>query len=241
MAGVVRIGTSGWHYPHWVGPFYPEHLGPAEMLGFYARTFDTVEINSSFYRLPTGRAVAAWRAAVPPHFVFAVKASRFLTHMKKLRDPESSLARLLAVVDGLGASLGPIVFQLPPRWHLDLERLRGFLRALPRDHRFALELRDPTWHTDAVVELLRRHGVAFCVFDIAGFQSPAWITADFAYVRLHGPARQAYTGSYSQAELRAWAERIRRWRRQADAVYIYFDNDDRAFAVENALRLRELV
>jgi len=241
MAGVVRIGTSGWHYPHWVGRFYPEHLRPGEMLAFYARTFDTVEINSSFYRLPTERAIAEWREAVPPHFLFAVKGSRFLTHMKKLKDPESSLGRFLPVVDGLGPKLGPIVFQLPPRWHLDVERLRRFLGALPRGRRFALELRDPTWHTEAVLELLRRHGVAFCAFDIAGVQSPTWVTADFVYVRLHGPARQAYSGSYSKAQLRTWAERVRRWRQQVDAVYVYFDNDDRAFAVENARRLRDLV
>lgn len=241
MAGIVRIGTSGWHYPHWVGRFYPEHLRPGEMLAFYARTFDTVEINSSFYRLPTGQAIAEWRAAVPPRFLFAVKGSRFLTHMKKLEDPESSLGRFLPVVEGFGPKLGPIVFQLPPRWHLDVDRLRRFLDALPRGRRFALELRDPTWHTAAVAELLRRHGVAFCVFDLAGFQSPAWVTADFVYVRLHGPTRQAYSGRYSTAQLRTWAERVRRWRQQVDAVYVYFDNDDRAFAVDNARELRDLV
>jgi uncharacterized protein YecE (DUF72 family) len=241
MAGAVRIGTSGWHYSHWVGRFYPAHLRPGERLAFYARTFDTVEINSSFYRVPGERAVAGWRAAVPPDFVFAVKGSRFLTHMKKLQAPQSSLRRLLDAVGGLGPKLGPIVFQLPPRWSLDLGRLRRFLRALPRDRRFAIELRDATWHTDSVVELLRRHGVAFCVFDIAGFESPAWVTADFAYVRLHGPGEQAYTGRYSKAQLRIWAERIRHWREEVDAVYVYFDNDDRAFAVENARQLRDLV
>jgi uncharacterized protein YecE (DUF72 family) len=241
MACDVRIGTSGWHYKHWMGRYYPAGLKPREMLSFYARTFDTVEINNSFYRLPTEQAVADWRLTAPEGFVFAVKGSRFLTHMKKLKDPEAGLDRFLPVVEGLKEKLGPIVFQLPPRWHVNLERLADFLRALPRDHRFAFELRDPTWHTEAVAGLLREHNAAFCAFDIAGFRSPTWVTADFAYVRLHGPTEHAYRGAYSDDLLREWAGRIREWRERLAAVYLYFDNDDAAFAVDDARRLREMV
>jgi uncharacterized protein YecE (DUF72 family) len=240
MRGRVHIGTSGWHYKHWVGRFYPAGTRPNEMLALYSTAFDTVEVNNSFYRLPTPEAVAEWRAAVPEGFRFAVKGSRYLTHMKKLKDPESGLDRFLASVEGLKESLGPIVFQLPPHWHVNLGRLEDFLAALPRDHRFAFEFRDPTWHTEDVCDLLRAYGAAFCIFDIAGFQSPLHVTADFVYVRLHGPESRAYHGSYSREQLAEWAERVRGWRDDLGDVYVYFDNDV-GDAVDNARRLDEMV
>jgi uncharacterized protein YecE (DUF72 family) len=236
----VRIGTSGWHYAHWIGRFYPAGTAAGAMLALYAETFDTVEVNNTFYRLATPEAVAEWRATVPDGFLFAVKGSRYLTHMKKLKDPEIGLDRFLASVSGLGDALGPIVFQLPPRWHVNRSRLETFLLALPRDQRFAFEFRDPTWHTDEVADLLRAHRAAFCIFDIAGFQSPFVVTADFVYVRLHGPDARAYHGSYSPAQLRTWADRIRAWREEGRDVYVYFDND-LGDAVENARRLAKMV
>ena len=241
MAAGVRIGTSGWHYKHWMGAFYPAGLKPREMLDYYARTFDTVEINNSFYRLPTEQAVDEWRSTAPDGFLFAVKGSRYLTHMKKLTDPEPGLDRFLPRVEALAEKFGPVVFQLPPRWRANVERLREFLRALPRDHRFAFEFRDPSWHTDEVCDVLREHGAAFCVFDISGAQSPVRVTADFTYVRLHGPSEHAYSGSYDDAGLREWADRIAAWRGELDGVYVYFDNDIAACAVGDARRLLEMV
>lgn len=237
----IRIGTSGWHYAHWRGTFYPEHLPTSRWLAYYLQHFDTVEINNSFYRLPSESTLASWRDAVPEGFRFAAKASRYLTHMKKLTDPESALHTFLPRIEVLGSRLGPILFQLPPRWRCNPERLGAFLAILPRAHRYAFEFRDPSWHVPAIYDLLRRQGVAYCVYDLAGFQSPFVVTTDFAYVRLHGPGPSAYRGSYRTEQLMAWAHRIQAWQSELDAVYVYFDNDERAYAVHNALGLKSLL
>lgn len=239
--GEIRIGTSGWHYAHWRGAFYPEALPTAEWLGYYLRTFDTVEVNHSFYRLPAESTLAGWRDAVPAGFVFAAKASRYLTHMKKLLDPQSALDTFLPRLEVLGPRLGPLLFQLPPRWRRNVPRLAGFLEALPATHRYAFEFRDPSWHHPEVYALLERHGMAFCAYDLAGFQSPLALTADFAYVRLHGPSASAYQGSYDREQLVAWAERVRAWQRDLQAVYVYFDNDAEGYAAANARELKLLL
>ncbi len=235
-----HIGTSGWHYDHWRGPFYPENLPPGEYLKFYRRFFHTVEINNSFYRLPTEKALLAWRAAVPPGFVFAVKGSRYITHMKKLKDPEASLATFLARIQLLGDRLGPVLFQLPPHWGYNEERLRAFLRALPRDFRYALEFRDPGWLNDRAYRLLGEHGVAFCIYEFAGRLSPREVTADFVYLRLHGPGG-AYQGRYDRRTLTGWARAITAWEEQGLGVYCYFDNDEAGYAAQNALELQEML
>jgi len=234
-----RIGTSGWHYGHWRGPFYPRDLPAARMLDFYARRFDSVEINNSFYRLPTAETFAAWRDAAPPGFLFAVKASRYLTHMKKLKEPEQGLERLLPRVEVLRKKLGPVLFQLPPFWDLNLDRLAAFLDALPRTHRYAFEFRHPAWHQAPVYELLARHNAAYCIYELAGFRSPVQVTAGFAYVRLHGPEGK-YAGRYSPAALRFWARHIEEWRQRLKAVYVYFDNDQAGYAAPNAAELKAM-
>ena len=236
----LHIGTSGWHYTHWRGVFYPEKLPASRWLDYYAQHFDTVELNSTFYRLPPENGVDTWRESSPRGFCFAAKGSRFLTHMKKLKDPVPGIARFFERVDRLERKLGPVVFQLPPWWGVNLERLEGFLEALPPRHKYAFELRNPTWHTDAVYRILRRHHAAFCIFEIAGFQSGFELTANWTYIRLHGPGG-AYEGSYPEETLRTWAGRIRRWQPDLRAVYVYFDNDEAGYAVENALRLKELL
>jgi uncharacterized protein YecE (DUF72 family) len=240
MPGTIHIGTSGWHYDHWRGPFYPPDLSPAHFLAFYAERFATVEINNSFYRMPSPAALATWRDATPPSFRFAVKGSRYLTHMKKLKDPETGLANFLPRLEALGEKLGPILFQLPPHWRADPERLAAFLTALPASQRFAFELRDPSWHVPAIYERLAHHNAACCIYDLAGRQSPVALTADFVYVRLHGPDG-AYQGCYDLAALAAWARRVREWADTMRAVYVYFDNDERGYAPSNALTLRALV
>jgi uncharacterized protein YecE (DUF72 family) len=241
MAGKVHIGTSGWHYKHWLGLFYPEKLSPKEMLGYYSKHFDTVEINNSFYHLPAPSTFESWRENSPKTFVFAVKGSRFITHMKKLKDPESSTAKFFAGAEGLGRKLGPILFQLPPRWHVDLERLSDFLSAIPRDHRYSFEFRDPSWHTKEVFELLRKHNAAFCIYDLAGQETALEITAEFTYVRFHGPGEARYAGSYPIQTLKKWATRIKEWQRDLSGIYVYFNNNVGGHAVRNAKELRDLL
>lgn len=210
------------------------------MFRHYSQHFDTVEINNSFYRLPERETFAAWRRAAPPGFLFAVKASRFLTHNKKLKDPEPALERLLEAAEGLGRKLGPILLQLPPGWKLNLERLAEFLEVLPPRHRFTFEFREPTWNDERVYSLLRRHNAAYCIYELAGFQTLLITTADWAYVRLHGPGEK-YQGNYSRVQLAAWAKRIQAWSREMRAVYVYFDNDQQACAAHNAQALRKLL
>jgi uncharacterized protein YecE (DUF72 family) len=234
----THIGTSGWSYPHWRGRFYPAGLSVPDWLGFYARHFATVEVNASFYRLPSRETFAAWRQATPQGFMFSVKASRFITHMKKLKEPEQTLPPLMEAVAGLGDKAGPLLFQLPPRWRPDIGRLSAFLDALPAGRRAAFELRDPAWHSDAVLDLLASHGAAFCVYDLAGFHSPRRVTADFAYVRLHGPGA-AYCGRYGPAALRDWAAWLAA--QPVDEAYVYFDNDQDAHAVADALMLKDML
>jgi uncharacterized protein YecE (DUF72 family) len=238
MACDIRIGTSGWHYKHWIGRFYPAGIRPQEMFEYYARHFDTVELNNSFYKLPSEAAFNAWERAAPRGFIYAVKASRFLTHRIKLKEPERGLENLLPRVELLGRKLGPILFQLPPHWRLNLDRLTGLLQVLPRHYRYAFEFRDLSWHIPAVDEVLRRYNAAFCIYELAGFTSAPKITANFAYLRLHGPQAK-YQGSYSEEMLQTWAERIEQWRKTLRAVYVYFDNDQCAYAVHNALALKQ--
>ncbi len=236
----IHIGTSGWHYDHWVGPFYPEGTPAADFLAFYAERFATAEINNTFYQLPSAETLAQWRDTVPTGFRFAAKASRYVTHMKKLKDPAASLARFLDRIAVLDPKLGPLLFQLPPNWRVNLERLEAFLEALPAGRRCAFEFRDDSWWNDAVYDALARHGAALCLFELAGSATPLTATADFVYLRLHGPG-EAYQGSYDDARLRTWAERLAGWRDEGRDVWAFFDNDEAGFAATNARRLLELL
>jgi uncharacterized protein YecE (DUF72 family) len=211
------------------------------MLGFYSSYFDTVELNNSFYRLPAESAFDDWRNSTPPNFLFAVKASRFMTHIKKLKDPDVALQNFLPRVEHLGAKLGPILFQLSPRWRVNCERLEGLLVALPRSFRYVFEFRDSTWITPEVDKLLKKFRSAFCIYELAGYHTPLTMTADFAYVRLHGPDRGKYQGSYDEERLRQWSQQISNWAKTLNAVYIYFDNDQAGFAARNALTLKQMV
>lgn len=245
----ILVGTSGWHYPHWRGPFYPERLPGEEMLGFYGQRLATVEINNSFYRLPAKKTFRHWRQQTPAKFLFAVKASRYITHMKKLKDSQPALRLFLAHAQALGPKLGPILFQLPPRWGRDAPRLRAFLESLPAKRgstslttsRYAFEFRDPAWFHPETYSLLEKHKAAFCVFDLAGLESPRCLTADFGYIRLHGPSEMKYAGRYTRAQLRDWLGACREWLRQgAREVFVYFDNDQAGYAALNALKLQEM-
>ena len=238
--GHAHIGTSGWSYPHWKGPFYPADLPDSQLLDYYCQHFRTVEINNSFYHLPSEAALEQWRRTTPADFVFAAKASRYITHMKKLKEPEDSCKTFLDRMAILGRKLGPIVFQLPPRWHYNGKRLAALLACLPRSHRYAFEFRDPDWINDEALALLQRYNAAFCIYELAGFRSPLHVTADFVHIRLHGP-EGAYQGKYDGRTLASWARRIQGWLDEGRDVYIYFDNDEAGYAVENALDLHKRV
>lgn len=238
--GTIYIGTSGWHYSHWKGNFYPPGVTSKQFTAHYVKFFQTVEINNSFYRLPSWETFAAWRASVPDDFLFSVKASRFITHMKKLKDPQQGLAQLLGNAQGLEEKLGPILFQLPPAWRLKQERFQAFLEALPPYYRYTFEFREPSWYDPRVYELLQARNHAFCMYELAGHMSPLEITADFVYIRLHGPEGK-YAGSYSESALQWWANTCRTWASEGKDVYIYFDNDQNGYAAFNAMRLQELV
>lgn len=235
--GKIHVGTSGWHYKHWKERFYPPGLPESKWLDFYAKRFDIVELNNTFYRLPPESAVQSWRDASPGNFRFAVKGSRYITHMKKLRDPGPGLDRFFQRIEPLGPKLGPVLFQLPPHWPPDPSRFAAFLEALSPHHRYAFEFRHPGWNTPEIGKLLAEANAATCIFHLAGYQSPLTLTADFTYIRLHGPGGK-YEGSYTESDLRTWAARIREWK--LNDAYVFFDNDQAAHAPLNATRLAEL-
>ena len=238
----LHIGTSGWHYKHWLGGvFYPEGTTPAQMFQFYAQHFDTVEINNSFYHLPSAQTFDNWRDSSPAGFLFAVKGSRFITHMKKLKDPKPSSEKFFLVADRLGKKLGPILFQLPPRWKVNVDRLSEFLEALPARHKYVFEFRDESWLVPEVYKVLRRHRAAFCIHDFADMKIPNEITASFTYIRFHGPTSAKYFGSYSSSQLKVWAQRIEEWSRRLSAIYVYFNNDPGGEAVKNAKELKRML
>jgi len=238
--GRVYIGTSGWHYKHWRGTFYPPDTKDAAQFKEYLKSFDTVEINNSFYKLPPPLTFANWRKAVPPGFIFAVKANRFLTHAKKLIVDKESIRRFFTSAGRLREKLGPILFQLPPRWKVNAGRLEKFISALPKRHRYAFEFREPTWYNDEINEILKNKNCAFCIYELGHHVSPMQVTADFVYIRLHGPGNK-YQGSYTDEQLTGWMKQIKKWQRGGRDVYIYFDNDDSGFAAFNALTLRKMM
>lgn len=237
-AGTVRVGTSGYVYEHWWGSFYPEDLPPAERFAYYAARLDTVEINNTFYRLPSETVVARWRDAAPEEFLYAFKASRYITHRKRLLPSERyprAVGDLLDRLAPLGDKLGPVLFQLPPQMPLDLPRLRAFLRRMPQREgvRVVFEFRHPSWHVPEVFDLLGEHGVAFCMHDFGGKPTPREVTARTVYVRFHG-WRKPYRDLYGPHRLASWAKRIEAWRDVGHDVYAYFNNDEAAYAVQDA-------
>ncbi len=238
---MIRIGCSGWNYRSWRATFYPQGLPASRWLEHYASAFDTVEVNTTFYRLARRTTVERWVAQTAPEFCFAVKASRYLTHMKRLTDLDRGVARFYEPLEPLAAAgrLGPVLWQLPPNFARDDERLAAALDRLPAG-RHAFEFRHPSWFCDEVYELLRWHAVALTIGDRPGldFQTHA-ITADFTFVRFHH-GRRGRRGNYSQSELREWATRIAAWSESVD-VYAYFNNDWEAFAPRNAVALRRMV
>jgi uncharacterized protein YecE (DUF72 family) len=239
--GSVRIGCSGWNYQHWRERVYPKGCPPARWLEHYATLFDTVEVNNTFYRLPRRDAVARWVEQTPEDFCLAAKMSRYITHLKRLTDLEGGLARFYERIEPLARSpkLGPVLWQLPPNFKRNDERLAAALDALPPG-RHAFEFREPSWYVEEVYAPLRKHDVALVIPDSPKYPFRTLeLTAGWTYVRFHYGSR-GRNGNYSERELAEWAERIDVWRREVD-VYVYFNNDWQGFAVANASRLGQLL
>jgi uncharacterized protein YecE (DUF72 family) len=236
----IRIGCSGWLYRHWRGDFYPAGLRQKDEFAYYAERFDTAEINASFYRLPSEATVARWREQAPPGFLYAWKASRYLTHNKKLKEPEDSLALILGRMAPLGPAHGPVLYQLPPMLRLDYDRLAYFLDRLPSDRRHTIEFRHPSWYAARIFDLLAGHDVALCLSDHHHAPTPWEATAGWIYVRGHGPDGR-YAGRYRQEQLANWAARIEGWASEGRDVFCYFDNDIGGAAPRDALDLKAML
>ncbi|HWT07253.1 MAG TPA: DUF72 domain-containing protein [Xanthomonadales bacterium] len=237
--GPVLIGTSGWTYRDWRGRFYPQKLAQREWLAYYAHRFPTVELNVTTYRLPKEHDLARW-STVPPGFVYTVKLSRLITHRKRPGEPRVFVDNYMRAIAPLEPHVSNVLAQFPPWLARDDDALRAFLDTLPARHRYVVEFRDPSWYDDAVYALLRERGISLCLHDLRGSIAPLVLTGPVLYVRLHGPVR-AYAGSYRRARLEQWAATIRKLAPQVDATFVYFNNDEKAYAPRNALTLRELL
>lgn len=235
--GKIYIGTSGWHYKHWKGTFYPAGTKNTGQFDFYKDYFNTVEINNSFYHFPLLSTFRSWHRAAPPRFLFSVKANRFCTHLKKLHVERAGIVSFLSLCRQLKEKLGPVLFQLPPRWKVNEARLEAFLQMLPNGYRYVFEFRNDSWYTKSVFDMLSKYNCAFCVYELAGHRSPVKVTADFVYVRLHGPGVKKYQGSYSSGQLRKWAKKCKAWQLDGRDVFFYFDNDEKGYAPFNAQEL----
>ena len=235
---MIRIGCSGWQYQHWRGEFYPAELPQSRWFDHYALSFDTVEINNSFYRLPEAGTFSKWSDQAPRRFLYAVKASRFLTHMKKLKDPEDPIARFFDRAKHLGSHLGPVLYQLPPRWPLNLPRFEHFLAELPHGILHTVEFRETSWYDERIYKLLRRYKVAMCLHDMEGLASERMVVGPFVYVRFHQGTKK-YGGRYSDARLDDWAEWLFKRAAEGLDVFAYFNNDAGGHAPRDAVRLRQ--
>jgi uncharacterized protein YecE (DUF72 family) len=232
--GTLRIGTSGYHYAHWQEVFYPRHLPKKHWFAYYACHFDTVEINNTFYHLPQAPRFDDWRAQAPPNFCYALKFSRYGSHLKRLNEPHTVIAHFLDRARRLRACLGPILVQLPPHWRPDPARLAAFLQAAPRHYRWAIEFRDPRWLCDEVYAILRSATAALCLHDRLA-DHPRCLTADWTYLRFHGGSDG---GNYPRQALLAHARQIDHYLAEGLDVFAYFNNDAHGYAVQNAADLR---
>ena len=236
----IHVGCSGWNYKSWRNTFYPASLPASEWLTYYAERFDTVEINNSFYRLPERSVFERWQHQVHDQFIFAVKASRYLTHMKRLRDPDEPVARLFDRVSALDSKLGPVLYQLPPSFPIDVGRLDQFLGSRPVGVRHVFEFRDPSWYTDATFACLSKHSASLCLHDMVGSAIAEPQVGPCLYVRFHGTAGR-YHGGYTDAALKQWADTVVRAAHDGHDVYAYFNNDPEAEAARNAVTLRRQI
>ncbi len=238
-AGRIFIGTSGWSYNHWRGVFYPEKLFTKEWFDYYGKRFDTVEINNTFYNLPASSVFKSWKKQAPAGFIYSVKANRYITHMKKLKSASGAVKKFFSRVNRLKENLGPVLYQLPPRWKCDLQRLERFLKILPKGKIHVFEFRDNSWFEKEVFDMLDSYNASFCVHDMAGVNCPVEATGKTAYLRFHGPGAK-YQGGYTLKALKKWARWIVAQAKKRD-VYVYFNNDAEGHAVRDGTKLKALL
>lgn len=237
----IFIGTSGWQYGDWSdGVFYPPDLSNKDWLKYYSGHFKTVEVNASFYHQMSAKTYQKWRETTPKDFIFSVKISRFLTHIKKLKEPKEPWRRFIKNAKELKEKLGPILVQLPPNFKANAERLENFLKIAAKKHKLAFEFRDEGWFCDEIYAILKKHGAALVIADSKEWPTPEKITADFIYIRMHGPAG-LYSSKYTAKHLRNLADKIKTWKKKAREIYVYFNNDTEGYAVENANELGQLL
>lgn len=241
MRAKLYIGTSGWMYDHWSGGvFYPPDLPKSQWLDHYQQVFDTVEINNTFYHLPKEQTFKNWHTAVPEKFIYAVKANRFITHIKRLNQARDSVKLFMGRARLLKDNLGPILYQLPPRWKANPERLKDFEKTLPKKTVNVFEFRDPSWFNEEIYAILKKNKLNFCIYSMPGVECPEIVTGPVVYIRMHGGS-MLYGSNYSDRELKDLARKIKGFLRKKLTVYVYFNNDAYGYAVKNALRLKELV
>ncbi len=236
----IYIGTSGYSYQHWKDIFYPEDVKQNKWLEYYSQHFNTVELNVTFYRLPGEKIFSGWYERTPKDFLFVVKGSRYITHIKKLNDCKDPLNLLMSRAELLKEKLGVILWQLSPSFKIDIEKLEKFLiiSSNLKVCRQAFEFRHQSWFCKEVYDLLKKYNVALCIADSSRWPQSEEITADFVYLRFHG-GKELYGSEYSDRELKVWAEKIKRWQKTKD-IYVYFNNDAHGYAVENAKTLKKL-
>lgn len=243
MKSHLYIGTSGYTYAHWRGPFYPSELKEREWFRFYCTHFNSVELNVTFYRLPNRKAFETWRKTSPDEFGFVIKGSRYITHIKKLKESRESLRILFENASGLGEKLLCVLWQLPPAMKCNLERLKEFVTNLNNASvkcRHTFEFRNPSWFCEEVYSILRENGMSLCIADSPSFPQERVLTSDFVYLRLHG-GKVLYGSEYSQGELEDWARNAREWMKGRQTLFAFFDNDAEGFAIKNAMSLREIL
>ncbi len=236
----IRIGTSGWYYDHWKELLYPAGLPKSKWFEHYAQHFDTVEINNTFYHLPKAESVKRWYKIAPKDFLYAVKANRYITHIRKLKDASEPLQRFFEIVGILKSRLGPVLYQLPPSLHQNLDLLTSFIKLLPKKRNAVFEFRHKSWYSEDTYKLLRKFKVGFCIHDMPGKESPRIVTSDTIYIRFHGTTGR-YSGNYSKSVLQSWTKWLKKQSKQARGIYIYFNNDAHAHAIKNAKQLKQLL
>lgn len=237
----VNIGTSGWSFNGWKEIFYPPSLAEKDTLAYYSSVFGSVELNSSFYRIPSPTSIEKWKETTPDHFIFSCKASRYLTHIKMLKDVRDTTLYFLQVIEGLEEKLGPVLFQLPPYWPFNLERLEQFIEILPTSFHYTFEFRNKSWLRQEVYDLLTKKNIALCFYDFKGYQCPEIITSDFIYLRLHGPHLEPYSGNYEEKTLLSYAHKFATWQQHVKQIFCYLDNDEKVVAPHDAQVLERLV
>ena len=235
----IRIGTSGWYYDHWKEKFYPADLPRSKWFEYYAKHFNTVEINNTFYHLPKEQILQRWHKIAPKDFLYTVKANRYTTHIKRLKDVAEPLERFFERANLLKSSLGPILYQLPPSLHKNLDLLETFIKLLPKRKTAVLEFRHQSWYEDDTYKLLDKYGISFCIHDMPGKESPRIVTGNVIYMRFHGTTGR-YSGSYTKSQLQNWVDWLKTKGKNMHTIYIYFNNDAQSHAIKNAKQLREL-